>query len=359
MDELVIWIVGVSAAVAIGFGLTQAFWRIRSNVQIRRAGERPMHSVRALIWRDPGDVDQLDLAGGPGGADGAPRPPFFFVEEHFGGSRPCVSMRDSRDRLWRVKWGDEVQVEALATRLAWAAGYFAETTYYVTGGIVENARDLKRAAICLRDDGHFDPARFELEEENVIKHFDEHSWSWADNPFVGTKELNGLKIVMKWLSNWDAKDLRDVARGSNTAIFEHRLRDGQREARYLVTDWGGALGRWGNVVNRGRWDCDGFAEQTPQFVQGIDGSMVKWGYSGQHTADIAGGIRTTDVRWLVRYLGRLQRSQIDAAVRASGGTAEEAARFTDALIERINQLCVVAEVNPSSIRGDVPSVAAP
>jgi hypothetical protein len=342
MDELLTWAIGIVVGITLGMIAVQAFWRLRSAIQIRRAGERPMHSSRALIWRDPGPVEHLDLAAGPGGRDGMPVSPFTFLEEHFGGSRPCVSVRDARGKRWRVKWGDEVQVEALATRLAWAVGYFVETTYFVAEGHIEDTRELTRAGSCLDSAGRFTDARFELEDEAVIKHFEEHSWAWNDNPFVGTRELNGLKIVMMWLSNWDAKDVRDVARGSNTAIFEHRLPDGRREAHYLITDWGGALGRWGNVVSRGRWDCDGFAEQTPLFVQGLDGELVVWGYSGQRTADIASGISVGDVQWLLQHLGRLEETQIAAAVGASGGTPEEADRFTRALLDRVQQLRAIA-----------------
>ena len=103
---------------------------------------------------------------------------------------------------------------------------------------------LQRVSANVDQEGCFRDARFELDEEDVIKHFDEHSWAWNDNPFVETRELNGLKIVMMWLSNWDAKDVRDVARGSNTAVFEYPIGNGRREARYLIIDWGGALGRW-------------------------------------------------------------------------------------------------------------------
>ena len=51
----------------------------------------------------------------------------------------------------------------------------------------------------------------ELEDRSVRMLFDEHSWAWADNPFIGTKQLAGLKIVNMLLSNWDTKDRRDVA----------------------------------------------------------------------------------------------------------------------------------------------------
>ncbi len=86
---------------------------------------------------------------------------------------------------------------------------------------------LQRARACISDDATFRDARFELDEAGVVKHFDEHSWAWNDNPFVGTRELNGLKIVIMLLSNWDNKDVRDVARGSNTAIFEHHIARGR------------------------------------------------------------------------------------------------------------------------------------
>jgi hypothetical protein len=310
-------------------------------IRIWRAGERPLHSARATIWRAPAAIERLDLAAGPGGSAGVPAAPFTFVEEHLTGSQPCVSVRDAHSRRWRVKWGDEVQVESLATRLAWAAGYFVETTYYVPAGQIEHTGTLQRAAQNLDADGCFRDARFELDEEGVIKHFDEHSWAWNDNPFVGSRELNGLKIVMMWLSNWDAKDLRDVARGSNTAIFEYSRRDGFREARYLIIDWGGALGRWGNVVRRGRWDCDGFAAESDAFVLGVDGEFVRFGYTGQRTADIADGIRVSDVQWLMGTLGKLTEVQIAAAVAASGGTAEEVTCFTRALRRRLDSLAAI------------------
>ena len=341
MDELIQVVVWVVSGVAAGTTGVYTFWRVRSFVQVWRAPERPLESVQAVIWRDPGDVSQLDLAAGPGGKDGAPRPPFMFLEEHLTGSQPCVSVRDARGLKWRIKWGDEVNAEALATRLAWAAGYFAEVTYFVGEGRVEGVSGLQRAATCVDESGRFSNARFELEEETVTKHFDEHSWAWNDNPFVGTRELNGLKIVMMWLSNWDAKDVRDVARGSNTAIFEYPVGSGLREARYLITDWGGAFGRWGSVVRRGRWDCHAFQEESAAFVTGVDGEFVRFGYTGQRTADIADGIRVSDVRWLLDTLNNLSVTQIADAVRASGGTPEETAVFSQSLRGRLDSLAAV------------------
>ena len=131
-----------------------------------------------------------------------------------------MSVTDARGRRWRAKWGEEVNSETFAVRLAWACGYFAETTYFLPEGTIEGATELQRASTCLDENCRFTAARFELDDPAVKKHFEEHSWAWNDNPFLGSRELQGLKIVNMLLSNWDTKDRRDVARGSNTAIFE-------------------------------------------------------------------------------------------------------------------------------------------
>ena len=345
---LALVVLGAIAGTVAVTWLVFGFWRLRSEIRRRAAGEVPLTSRRAVIWRDPGPAEHLDLAAGPGGRDGAPAPPFLFVEEHGTGTFPCVSVRDARGRVWRVKWGDEVHTEAFAARLAWAAGYFVEINYFVPSGRIDGAGTLQRAGECISGDGAFHSARFELDEPGVVKHFDEHSWAWNDNPFVGTRELNGLKIVMMLLSNWDNKDVRDVARGSNTAIFEHPADRGVREARYLVIDWGAALGTWGsNVLSRGRWDSRAYALQNDQFVTGIDGETVLWGYRGQRTADAVAGISRGDVEWVYRYVGALTDDQIAAGLRASGGTESEIAEFTAALRARIDRLREVTVWEPA------------
>jgi hypothetical protein len=317
----------------------RVIWLGLGAYRIRRAGPRPLAATQHAIWRDPGTVEALNLIDGPGGNNGAPSPPFTFVEEHMTGSQPCVSVTDGQGRRWRVKWGDEVRSENFAVRLVWACGYFAEVTYFIGEGRIEGATDLQRARACITEDCRFRDARFELDDPDVRKLFEEHSWAWNENPFVGTPQLNGLKVLVMLLSDWDTKDRRDVARGSNTAIFEHRVGRRRREARYLITDWGGSMGRWGaNVMTRGRWDPDGFAAQTPEFVAGIDEGMVRFGYTGQRTADVAIGISVQDVRWLCGHLARITDPQLRAALDASGASAEEAERFTQAIRDRINQL---------------------
>jgi hypothetical protein len=333
--------------------LVPAWRRLHSAIKLWRAAPEPVRAPRKRLWRDPGDVAALDLASGPAGGRGAPVPPFRFVEEHTNGSSPSISVSDAAGRRWRIKWGDEARPETFATRIVWAAGYFAEATFLVPEGHIQGTPDLGRARDCVDEDGRFSDARFEIEERHANTRFDEHGWSWDDNPFVGTHELAGLKVMHMLLSNWDSKDVRDVSRGSNTGIFEYPTPDGAVEARYLIIDWGGSMGAWGNVLTRTKWDWQGFDAQTPLFVTGVEDGAVTWGYKGQRTDDIATGITVADVRWLHRYAGRITDTQIRAALVASGATAAEEDAFTRALRGRLDRLRHVVETGtaPPDIPG--------
>jgi hypothetical protein len=344
------WIVVVG--VLSGVVCVYVYWWAVSRYKVWAARERPVRAARQSLWRDPGEVERLDFRGGPGGPGGEPAPPFRFVEEHATGSNPCLSAHDAKGRTWRVKWGDEVQSETFAVRLVWAAGFHAEAAYFVPEGELEGATELGRARSCVTEDCRFKDARFELDEPGVRKLFDEHGWSWDDNPFQGTRELAGLKIMVMLLSNWDNKDVRDVARGSNTAIFEYTLPDGTREARYLIIDWGATMGKWGSALTRGKWDCEGFASQNPEFIAGVEGGVVRWGYTGQRTDEATEEITVEDVRWLCRYLTRVTDQQIRDGLHASGATQQEVDCFTRALRARIHELQRVAQLGDDYKKSD-------
>jgi hypothetical protein len=333
------WLFAVAVAIAAVVIVLRVSRRVHGQWKIRRAGPRRLSATRHRLWREPEPADARDLRFGPGGAAGVPVPPFVFVEEHLAGSQPCVAVRDARDRLWRVKWGHEARPESFAVRVAWACGYFAEVTHYVVAGRIDGALALSRARDAVAADGAFADARFELEDRAVRMLFDEHSWAWDDNPFLGTPQLSGLKIVNMLVSNWDTKDRRDVSRGSNTAIFEQRSNGWGHEARYLISDWGGTMGKWGtNVVSRGRWDVDGFEAQTAHFVTGVRDGILEFGYQGQRTAEIAGGITVEHAAWFHRYANRIGEDALRDGLLACGATSAEAERFARALRERIRQL---------------------
>jgi hypothetical protein len=285
-----------------------------------------------VLWHDPGAVERLDFAGGPGGRSRAPKPPYYFVRADSSGSSPKMIVRDASGSVWAVKWGSEVKAETFASRLAWAAGYYVEPVYYVAKGQVRGAKDPGRAGKHLDKSGHFEDARFEFIDPRK-RYLPEAGWTWEKNPFVGTRQLNGLKIIVMLTSNWDNKDHRDPS--SNTAIVQSGSKG---RMIYMVTDWGGSMGKWGNLFTREKWDCDGYRKQSSDFIQGVRGREVRFGFSGQHDNSFKDDVSVRDVQWLMKYLGRMSDSQIRAALRASGANTHEERCFARALRSRLNQL---------------------
>jgi hypothetical protein len=220
--------------------------------------------------------------------------------------------------------------------VAWAAGYFAEPNYYVAGGPISGIHDLGRARRFIDPDGRFVGARFQLRSAHpeFLKNV---SWAWDRNPFVGTPQLEGLKILTMLLSDWDNKDLHDAPKlGSNIHIF----RDGDRYL-FFVDDWGRTMGRWGGLLHRSAWNAADYFRQTPKFVNVRENGEIRFGYKGQHTEAMK-DVTSTDVRWLLQYLGRVTDTQIREGLLASGATRREADLFTGALRTRIRQLNTVA-----------------
>ena len=130
----------------------------------------------------------------------------------------------------------------------------------------------------------FCEARFELEDRSVQNAVRRTQLGVGRQPVCRHQQLNGLKIVVMLLSNWDTKDRRDVSRGSNTAIFEYAV--GRVATRSALSDHrlGRRDGKWGRPsCSRDRWDVAGFEAQTPQFVAASTTSVVDFGYQGQRS----------------------------------------------------------------------------
>jgi hypothetical protein len=331
----------IAILLALGF-MTPAAAQKEKAPKEEKAAKAPKVGT-PVIWSDPGSVEGLDFVNGIGGKMNTPKPPFTFLEESMSGTNPKVRVIDAKGKEWTVKFGTEVNAETFATRVAWAAGYYVEPDYFVPSGKIEKLGQIERAKKFIKPDGSFADARFEMRRDKGVKKLDaELSWSWMENPFVGTKELNGLKVIMMLVSNWDNKDVRDVSRGSNTAIFQTKTGLGL-EDRYLITDWGGSMGKWGGYITREKWDCNGFRGQTKDFVKGVKGDQVEFGYSGQHSANFKEGIRVEDVKWVAQYLGRITDNQLRVGLQASGASSQEVECFTQSIRDRINQLLKVAK----------------
>lgn len=290
-----------------------------------------------ILWHDPGDVANLDFRYGIGGPEMQPKPPFTFVSGDTSGTTPKVQVRDAEGRTWVVKFGQEASPDTFCTRLAWALGYYVEPEYYVADGVIEGAQKMERASNVIDHHGRFRNGRFQLrsKEPKFLKYV---SWSWSENPFVGTPELNGLKILMMLVSNWDDKDVRDAERrGTNTAVYQQ---DGN--FIFFIDDWGGALGNWGGYFSRSKWNARDFRDQSADFVS-FRGGSLHWGYGGQHTNLLTRDLKPGDVGWLLQYLGQISDDQLRTGLLASGATPEETSLYLEGLRMRIDQLKKVTQ----------------
>ena len=292
------------------------------------------HAAGQMLWKEPPALSPSDWVAGPSGAEGAPRPPFTFVKENLDGTNPKIDVVDAAGRPWVVKFGAEVHADAFSARFLYAVGYASVPTYFVPSGMIENVHGLKRAKAFVAKDGSFHTARFKLRERH------KRQWSWVENPFQGSRELGGLKIMMMLFSNWDVKDSRD-GNGSNTGILEASHRDASG-SWFAVTDWGASFGKSGGFFQRDRWDWRGYRDQTAQFATVRPDGSIQWGFRGKRGNDITAGVVLADVRWLVPYLSRISDEDLIAGLTASGASDVVAQQFTRSIRARIGELQRIA-----------------
>ena len=297
-------IIVVVAGISIGFGKHRAKTR----------GSIP--AGRAVLWRDPGNTHERNLLLGPG--DEAMRPDLrqvTLIEKEKGGYSTKYRVRDASGREWVAKIGKEAQSETAATRLVWAAGYFVDPTYLAPHVVIEGK-------------GAFDNVRFEARGHGV-KRLDQR-WDWSKNPFVGTKELQGLKVVMALINNWD------IQNHNNNVLLVTDQASGQQEARYIDTDLGASFGKEGNFFGHTRNRPTQYVADT-KFVKGVDKGKVVFDYHGknQHLLD---DITVAQAKWIGGILSQLSDQQISEAFRAANYTPEQIQSLTRTVRARINEL---------------------
>jgi hypothetical protein len=280
------------------------------------------------LWRDPGNIARKNLYWGNTSPSRAPRPPFRFLAEDSKQSQPKIEVRDARGEKWKVKFGEEVHAEVAATRLVWAFGYFAEETYFVRRGKIVGLPPLDRAGRFISPDGTFRDARFERRPRNITR-TDNH-WSWGDNPFGGTRELSGLKILMTMINNWDTR-----SRSKNNTVLQVRKPDGRIECRYVVEDLGSSFGRMGRFpfLPRSRWNLADFRKQ--KMIDSVDAEELDLHYKGGGSIN---KVPFEHARWFSGLASQLNVRQVRQAFKASGANRFEVAGFSARMMEKIREL---------------------
>jgi len=294
--------------------------------------KKPGPAGTPVLWRAPDDIASRDLFLGPGGREMRPDlGRVTFVKEETGGYSKKFRVRDGAGRVWVAKLGKEAQAETAAVRLVWAVGYMTEVNYLAPCVVIEGApdpgKDIERC-----QGGGFSNVRFEARPEGV-RRLDE--WKWSENPFVNTKELKGLVVMMSLVNNWDIKDT------NNKILYVPGADGSDGELRYIVSDLGATFGRvkldvpglW--RIRRNRNDPADYSKDG--FLEDVKGGQVYLFYKGKRQ-DLFDDIRVDEARWIAGLLSQLSERQIADAFRAANYTPEEVQTLTAAVRGRIEEL---------------------
>jgi hypothetical protein len=314
---------------ALGFALPAAAYQ---------APDTPPSSA-ASLWRDRGNIESLNLLYGAGGKEHQPAGKFTFVKEDKQGTAPKFEIVDQQGIHWKVKLGEETKSETAASRLVWAAGYFTDEDYYLPELQVDNMAKLSRGQDFVSADGVVRSVRLERSIKGQKK---SGNWSWFKNPFTGTKELSGLKVMMALINNWDLKEI-------NNAIYQEKSADGPR---YVVSDLGASFGETGNPATRSKSDVSDYSDS--RFIQKVSAEHVDFVLSSRplfvtaidvpnyasrtHMQDIVKDIPIAHAKWIGQLLERLSDEQLRDCFRAASYSPEEVEAYAAAVKERIKDL---------------------
>lgn len=271
-----------------------------------------------VLWREPTDIASRDLFLGPGGE--AMKPDLTnvtFVSNETRGYSKRYRVRDGSGREWIVKISKESQPDAAASRILWAVGYYANVTYLAP-------------TVEIKGKGTFQNVEFKARPKGEKRL---GFWEWEDSPFVGTKELQGLKVLMPLINNWDLKP-------SNNTIVRVRDESGSIESRYIMSDLGATFGRTGSNITHNRNVPKDFA--GTKLIKGVKGNIVQFDFRATH-AEILRDVTVEQAKWIGNILSQLSDQQISDAFRAANYSPDEIQILTSALRSRINELVNISQ----------------
>ena len=287
--------------------------------QKKKAKKAKSQSVGAAVMWEPVN-GKRDLFLGPGGTEMTPDlSRVRFIKKEKGGTQKKYRIEDGSGRIWVAKIGREARPETAAVRLLWGLGYATEVNYLVP-------------TITIPGKGTFHNVRLEARPDNVER---VGEWKWKSNPFIGKPELQGLKIMQIFMTNWDVLDKQNE-------ILQVQGPNGP-ELHYVVSDLGRTFGKYGNnnlpvVYRLGRRTGAPGPYSRASFIKGRDkNGRIKWGVKGKNRG-IYKDISVRDAQWLLARLRRLSDEQIEDAFRAANYSPSEVDLYRSAVKRRITEL---------------------
>jgi hypothetical protein len=267
-----------------------------------------------VFWRAPEDIEQRNLLLGAGGDEMKPDvSQLTFIEQKTGGFSTKYRVKDAKGNEWIAKIGKEAQTDTAANRLLWALGYETEIAYLVPKAKIEGK-------------GEFENVRLEARPANIKR---SGNWMWENNPFMGTSEFKGLKILMVMINNWDMKD------DNNEILAMRGDTTGEGELRYIISDLGASFGKTGGIFSRNRNNPDSY--EKSDFIKKVNGEVIDFNYGGKNQK-LFEKLTVADAAWLSTWLKRLSDEQIKDAFRAANYSPEDVDTLAAAFRARANAL---------------------
>ena len=319
----------------------------KKGTKATEAAKETASSVNPVLWQSPGDIRSRNLFFGPGGEAHAPHTVFTFIKEDVEGTNPKFEVHDENGVKWKVKMGVEVRPETVASRLVWAVGYSANEDYFLPELHVENLpAHLRRGQNLVGPGGTFKNVRLKryLKDEKKTS-----EWEWRSNPFSNTRELNGLRVMMALINNWDVKDM-------NNAVYEEKHSKGSEgpEHVFMVSDLGASFGTTGRSWTHSGSKGNLNAYSHSRFISKVTERYVDFNFPTRPAAIliftprefisrvqlrwIGRNIPIKDAQWMGQLLAQLSPQQIRDAFRAAGYPSEDVEGFSKVVEGRIAQL---------------------
>src|SRR5579862_5880309 len=295
--------------------------------------QAPTPAPITFLWREPKDIASENLFYGPGGKNHQPHGPFTFLKEDLDGTNPKYDVRDADGVKWKIKLGAEARPETVASRFVWAMGYHTDEDYFVPEVQVAGLpAHLHRGQKLIGAGGVMRNVRLKREEGEKK----EGIWRWRDNPFNDTRELDGLRVMMAVINNWDLKD-------ENNAIRDEKRKDDGEKRVYEVSDLGASFGTTGRGLSHTKSKGNLRSYSRSKFIKRVGPQFVDFNAPSRpallvifNPHEFFGrlGLRwigrdvpRQHARWIGDMLGQLSRQQIRDAFRAGGYEGEELDSF--------------------------------
>jgi hypothetical protein len=301
----------------------------------RVPAQPPSPQLLRELWIDPGNTPR-DLYWGVGGREHAPDPQALYSVESKDdlGFSTSYDVVDPRGVEWSAKIGPEAQTEVVVSRVLWGLGYHQPPLYYLSSWTVDRDGARRRES----------EARFRPKLAAVTRLDDD--WRWADNPFVGTPQLDGLLVVLLMLNGTDLKDDNNSLYQVQPPFVDGSAGGASPGRWFVVRDVGAALGVTGKLFPRRNW-IEGF--ERAGFITAVNGDRVSFDYHGRH-AELLAPLTPDDVRYGARLLQRLTDQQWRDAFRAGNYSAGDSDRFIRRIKQKIADGLAVRASTPRETR---------